>query len=538
MAESLGEAVLDLRTDQKQFDKGINTAEKSTSRLGTAMTKTRTSVVSLKNGLIALGAIAIVGKIGRFVTSTLEAQDAVGKLSEQIGISTESLSTLQFAAEQTGPGAEKLAAGLQVMSKRLGEAATGTGQAGDALEQLGLNIDELLALTPDEQFNEIAKALQSIEDPARKNAIASDLFSRANQELVLTLEAVGDGTRDFRGELEQLGGVITTEMTQSAAGALDALQKLQEQQGGLANALIASLAPAIETVATTTTNIIIEIQAFTQVLSETRRIIAEFVTAVIAEFKRLFESAVNSIKSMGSSIIDSVKNMASVIVGNSIIPDMVANILNEFDLMRKGSIDSTTDMANESIGIFDQLKNIVAGDGKIGRQGGLLGEMAELGTTIGRIWAGDWTAIVDLLSENTISTIADMVKQVISLFDDLIGSAKSAVNEIGDILGGIPVVGDVVGGIGDVVGDVASGIGDAISSISPFASGGIVTQPTLGLVGEAGPEAIIPLDQLSEVIGANRTIKIEQNIQGITADEVERQTMRAFRKMSQEFPLA
>src|SRR5690606_36465653 len=30
---------------------------------------------------------------------------------------------------------------------------------------------------------------------------------------------------------------------------------------------------------------------------------------------------------------------------------------------------------------------------------------------------------------------------------------------------------------------------------SYFADGGIVTSPTLGVVGEAGPEAIVPLDQ-------------------------------------------
>jgi len=37
-----------------------------------------------------------------------------------------------------------------------------------------------------------------------------------------------------------------------------------------------------------------------------------------------------------------------------------------------------------------------------------------------------------------------------------------------------------------------------------FAQGGIVTGPTLGLVGEAGPEAIIPLDRLSSVMGGQK----------------------------------
>lgn len=41
-----------------------------------------------------------------------------------------------------------------------------------------------------------------------------------------------------------------------------------------------------------------------------------------------------------------------------------------------------------------------------------------------------------------------------------------------------------------------------------FANGGIVTQPTLGMVGEAGPEAIIPLDQMASMGGTNVTIHV------------------------------
>jgi phage-related minor tail protein len=36
-----------------------------------------------------------------------------------------------------------------------------------------------------------------------------------------------------------------------------------------------------------------------------------------------------------------------------------------------------------------------------------------------------------------------------------------------------------------------------------FATGGIVTGPTVGLVGEAGPEAIIPLDRMGKMGGGN-----------------------------------
>src|SRR3989344_3624799 len=56
-----------------------------------------------------------------------------------------------------------------------------------------------------------------------------------------------------------------------------------------------------------------------------------------------------------------------------------------------------------------------------------------------------------------------------------------------------------------VVSAVSAPIKGAVSAVksvvSKFADGGIVTGPTLGLVGEAGPEAIIPLSKLGQVGG-------------------------------------
>lgn len=51
-------------------------------------------------------------------------------------------------------------------------------------------------------------------------------------------------------------------------------------------------------------------------------------------------------------------------------------------------------------------------------------------------------------------------------------------------------------------------LGQAMAGIPMFADGGIVTGPTLGIVGEAGPEAIIPLDQMGRMGGMNITINM------------------------------
>ena len=44
--------------------------------------------------------------------------------------------------------------------------------------------------------------------------------------------------------------------------------------------------------------------------------------------------------------------------------------------------------------------------------------------------------------------------------------------------------------------------------VTPFANGGIVKAPTLGLVGEAGAEAIIPLSKLGAMSGSTYNISV------------------------------
>lgn len=62
----------------------------------------------------------------------------------------------------------------------------------------------------------------------------------------------------------------------------------------------------------------------------------------------------------------------------------------------------------------------------------------------------------------------------------------------------------VVGGIASALGslaDIGAGFGAAaLAGVSRFATGGIVTAPTLGVFGEAGPEAVIPLSQIESVM--------------------------------------
>ena len=70
--------------------------------------------------------------------------------------------------------------------------------------------------------------------------------------------------------------------------------------------------------------------------------------------------------------------------------------------------------------------------------------------------------------------------------------------------------------------------------IYPFANGGIVTKPMLGLVGEAGPEAIIPLSAMANVGGGNSySITVNAGM-GTNGNQVGAQIVEAIRKYEKQ----
>lgn len=100
---------------------------------------------------------------------------------------------------------------------------------------------------------------------------------------------------------------------------------------------------------------------------------------------------------------------------------------------------------------------------------------------------GDWLA----WGSQVLSSIAQVIPQLVSL-----ATANTAVAATGaaSSVASIPYVGWILAGA------AALGLVATLASIPKFAEGGVAFSPTVGLFGEAGPEAIIPLDRFPELM--------------------------------------
>ncbi len=118
------------------------------------------ALLSMK-GAIA-GAVG-VGGFGALIKASLTAGDQLAKTSDKLGITTEALVGLRHAAEMTaGVTGKTLDTALQRMTRRVSEAAVGTGAAVKALDELGLSAAAMARQSPDQQFRQIADAMQGV----------------------------------------------------------------------------------------------------------------------------------------------------------------------------------------------------------------------------------------------------------------------------------------------------------------------------------------------------------------------------------------
>ena len=79
---------------------------------------------SLGGLLSGLGVAVSAAGLASMVKSSLESADSLSKLSQRVGITVESLSTLIPAADLSGVSAEKFEGGLRKLATRMLEAAS------------------------------------------------------------------------------------------------------------------------------------------------------------------------------------------------------------------------------------------------------------------------------------------------------------------------------------------------------------------------------------------------------------------------------
>ena len=256
-------------------DKRLRVDITAKDRTRAAFSRVQRSLGALKKSLFnikaligaAFGALA-VRAISRFVTKAVDAADAIAKTSRAIGITSDKLQELRFAADISGISMATLDSAMLGFSKRVGEARAGTGTLFTILNKTdqALLANVQSAGSVDEAFDLITQAANRMGNEMDKSALLSAAFGRtagtAFKNLVPDIERLSQEARDLglvidatllrkaeetKDKLTVLGNVLTTKFHTAVIENAEAIDRFADALMNATRAIanwVADMGPA------------------------------------------------------------------------------------------------------------------------------------------------------------------------------------------------------------------------------------------------------------------------------------------------------
>ena len=184
-------------------DAGKNLAE-ATENASDSSSKAKESVNGLK---VSLSEFAIpLGKTGMvlkgtwkgvveaitFLNGTLDKMMGqmakVGQEAQKMGVSAESFQALKIAADDAKVDFETFASSFDKVRQAISQASAGNEEMAMSFAELGLRYEELMSLSPEDQFFAVTEALSELEDEGERNRLGTALLGDEYVKLAGRLE--------------------------------------------------------------------------------------------------------------------------------------------------------------------------------------------------------------------------------------------------------------------------------------------------------------------------------------------------------------
>src|SRR5690606_10854117 len=323
-ARNLGTLTVDVVAKTGGLVQGMEKAERETSK---RMNKI-TADAKKMGAAIGVAFAGAMTAVAWGVRNTIKEIDQLSLMSQQIGVTTESLSGLRYAAEQmAGVSEGQFDMALRRMTRRITEAADGAGPAAAALRALGLSAEDLAKLSPDEQFRRLADAMKQTEDQGTRLRATMAIFDTEGMPLVNMLKEGAEGIRQFEEEANRLG-VTIDEQTAAAARAFGTeLNTLNAIKNGLYNSITAELLPTLVALTrrfTETTNGVDAFSKATQMAVSGVKLLVSVGAWVIGSVESWGEAIGGVAAAMGALLSGNFREAADIV--KMVVSDIVKNI--------------------------------------------------------------------------------------------------------------------------------------------------------------------------------------------------------------------
>ena len=203
--------------------------------------------------LKGLGTALIGGEFAKQVVEfgerIAEQGEQLEKASVRLGISTDALQALGYAAVQSGSDMGQLTFALLTLQDKIGDALVNKGGEGSkTFAKLGISIKDANGHVKDagDLLETVADRVAKAKTQAEKTSIAMQAFGRQGKSLLPLLEGGSAGIKAYREEFEALGGGIREDAIKASSKYITTLGKLHAVHDGLTGQISVVLLPVLD----------------------------------------------------------------------------------------------------------------------------------------------------------------------------------------------------------------------------------------------------------------------------------------------------
>lgn len=487
-------------------------------------------------------ATAFTAAIGAMTYKAGKWADDINTMSKVYHISTEQLQLYGAAAKLVDVDVETIAKSHTKLAKNMSNAAQGSEKQVEAFKQLGINIknSDGSLRSADDVFNDVVSSLGKMENETERDALAMTLMGKSATELNPLIEDGGETYKKVSETMKKYGLDFIDQKTlddankfNDAVDTIKAVGTVALQQ--LGTAMAGYLAPAMEQVV----GFFGQIANWLSNLDPQILTIVTLISAGLAVLSPLLIVIGTLVSSIGSIVagLGSLSGAFAVITGPiGMIVAAVAALVAAFVFAYNKSTQFRL--------AVDQIFNVIKAafipviDSAKAMLKTLWDTLIDVGMTIatqlapvlkmlmpvikalatfmaGRLKTSfNMIAAVVKVVGAVIKSLATIVSTVVTTVGSKIASLKSKFESVANafkkMFGGgvkaphVPLPHFSISPAGWKIGDLLKGKIPSLS-VKWYAQGGIFNGPTLAGIGEAGPEAVVPLDKfwdrLSELQG-------------------------------------
>jgi len=253
--------------------------------LSAEQTATLSTALPIAGAAIAgIAAVATGAAAGLFALTKSAADfgSSINDISEKTGLSTQTISALKLAADQSGSSLGEVSGSITKFTRLIGESAKGNEKATATLKALG--IDGSKAVNDlDGAFAQAVKRINALPPGVQQVNASIDAFGKSGANVIPVINAMNGNVDEFIKKARELGVILSREDVQAADAFGDQLDVLKSQAGGVAFQFTKGLMPAV-------TEAMREISRYITANQETFRqwgeSIGKYVKDTVKEFKK------------------------------------------------------------------------------------------------------------------------------------------------------------------------------------------------------------------------------------------------------------